>query len=1628
MRRKTLSLLQKIFTSVFVFGYVFSLSMPAFAHNDGQNPPPNNKPVITFANGVESPAVSPDVINIVVTDGNNNAIPNTFRYIFVSNQSDCSIYNWSWYWLDYQPQYVSGQNFSITVDSNNRGKYLCAFASDNNNAGGNSEHDTVAVSANKFDYVQSVTINSGAAYTNSRDVTLTLTAPSSVVHHFRVSETNSFPGDSGWIHYTSSYPYSIGSAGDGLKTVYVKYKETNTVVSDTIKLDTSAPTGSITINNGDVYTKSLGVTLTLSISSDVTSMNINGAGWETFAGTKSITLDSGPDGVRTVSVVYKDLGGNLSSVYSDTIIVDSAVDSVVANSLTIDDTTPTLTGTYSDILSGISTVKVNFEGTDYTATTNPDGTWYWDEPSTLADGAYPFYATATDVAGNTLKSNDANLVIRTDHVAPIVNVLSPIGLYQTVSTITGTANDADSGIKNVAMHIYRINDDLTTTLLYTSIPAVLSGTDWTADISGYTFTDGTYQIAAWAYDNAGNPGWAQRVNFTVDSTAPSVPTNGLPNSTYTTTNNFDFTWDASTDASAIAYEFQSSMNPAEVGGVLTTSLWHSGILPTNMIHSSGAPDGTWYWQVRALDAAGNYSNWSPIWTITLDTQAPATPILVSPIDGAFVNGASVTNEWSDVSTDVAYFIYESYKDQGLTDLRWTENFTSTSKTATSVADASFWWRVKAVDFAGNESGWSSAWKVTVDNIVPVTSFVGDISNSDFNSPIYLQGSSSDVNGVSAVKLYFRNSDLSSDWTLIDTINNTSALLPFAWAYTWTPPYQGAFDIKASGVDLAGNTEHSPMMTNITYDTTSPTIGNVNIAIDYLSKYVNGQTGFLISAPVSDSLSGINKTSCKYTLDGTTWSNGTLIGNRCTFGVLSSQLFDNQGLEISAQVKDKAGNTVVSNIVERKVDKNLPQSQTIIDNDFYGPNSLPLVKGVASDTVSDVTNVMFTMKRSSNNKYWLIGNVWTPIPMMHDVSGNETWTYTDTLPPMQNGVTYTVTPYAWDQVHALPRTGIADSFIWDSQLPQDPTTFVASHALNTPRNDNTIEVSFNGASDAVSGVAGYYYSFSHTPETPAISPSNWLPYGTTSVTSPSLEDGVWYFNIRTLDNAGNITSTTHYGSLIVDTTAPDVDITAPASTHISGTVEVRGTVTDANPHHYWFVIVNSAGTQVAGLNTVNDATSFTDKLLLNWNTTSLPDGKYTIKLEARDAANNKDSGSVEWLTVYVDNTKPTVDLVFETPSTEAKGFKAVFSEDMNVADAENPVNYFLNNWPTAGGSGDLFGDASIIYDSETYTATITFLSSGWYLSPEQQWGVQNIQDLAGNMLSVTPYTEYTTPMVAPVTTASDIDTLWHNTDVTVTLTCIDVDGSGCYETYYSLNGGPKVVGNTVVVSTEGLNIITFSSTDNAGNEELMKTSEVIKIDKTNPTAQVLGALTFTTGDTTPRGIQLTDDNGLYQACYTIDTATQQCVDIGGTGYFWDVSNLINTLGVGSHTFSYYVIDTAGNQSDSDTLTTSNEVFASNITVSAPPAAVRGVATRATAETTTTEETTAGEETTNEEEDTNTNVTPEVKGVEDTSTTEQGNGFVLPWWAYAIAGGVLLFFIFFLIWKRRKEKEEENRQYK
>lgn len=193
----------------------------------------------------------------------------------------------------------------------------------------------------------SIKINNGATGTNSATVTLNLSAsdPSGVTQMF-------FYGNAAPEPYSAAKTWTL-SAGDGAKIVWVMFGDAagnwSGWTSATISLDSTAPTGTISINSGANSTGNTNVTLTLSASDTggVTQMQFSNdnATWSTpenYAVTKAWSVTNG-DGLKTVYVKYKDTAGNWSAAIPATISLDlippvissAKAENITANSASI---------------------------------------------------------------------------------------------------------------------------------------------------------------------------------------------------------------------------------------------------------------------------------------------------------------------------------------------------------------------------------------------------------------------------------------------------------------------------------------------------------------------------------------------------------------------------------------------------------------------------------------------------------------------------------------------------------------------------------------------------------------------------------------------------------------------------------------------------------------------------------------------------------------------------------------------------------------------------------------------------------------------------------------------------------------------------------------------------------------------------------------------------------------------------------------------------------------------------------------------------------------------------------------------------------------------------------------------
>lgn len=214
------------------------------------------------------------------------------------------------------------------------------------------------------------------------------------------------------------------------------------------------------------------------------------------------------------------------------------------------------------------------------------------------------------------------------------------------------------------------------------------------------------------------------------------------------------------------------------------------------------------------------------------TSVLAVPTLTAPKDGAVVKGASVTNSWNAV-TGANSYVYESYHDAAATDVRWTQSITGTSKTATNVNDATFWWRVKAVRADGAESKWSQLRKVTVDNTPPETTLnVSPVTNGKLT----VSGTATDANGLNRIylQLVSRSENKRCGGTTISMLNQGASV---DWSRTYdihdilwnndttgaTKCAEGEYAAHVNVVDAAGNAQSFGWTDNFFVDMTAPAV-------------------------------------------------------------------------------------------------------------------------------------------------------------------------------------------------------------------------------------------------------------------------------------------------------------------------------------------------------------------------------------------------------------------------------------------------------------------------------------------------------------------------------------------------------------------------------------------------------------------------------------------------------------------------------------------------------------------------------------------------------------------------------------------------------------------------------------
>jgi pectate lyase len=538
------------------------------------------------------------------------------------------------------------------------------------------------------------------------------------------------------------------------------------------------------------------------------------------------------EGVHAITAKATDLAGNTGAASSEV-------------SLTIDVTapvSPAITSVTATTISGTaevgSTVKI-FDGSTLLGTTTASINGTWSLPVTLADGAHNLTAAATDGAGN-VGTGSTVITPMIDTVAPAAPVISTtaISTNDTTPTLPGTA-EAGSTVK-----IY----DGATMLGTTTV-----GSDGMWSFAPTTpLSEGAHIITTTSTDTAGNTSAVSpALTVMIDTTAPVVP--GITNITATTVS-----------------------GTGEPGGTVQV-MDGSTLLGTTTIASDGTwslpvtlVDGTHSITATVTDGAGNSTNTPAGTTTTIDTVAPAAPV----ISTTAISTNDTTPTFSGTAeAGSAVKIYDGATMLGTTTAGSDGTWSFTPPTPLSEGAHSI--TAKTTDVAGNTSPASSAVSLMIDITVPVAPAISTVSAT-------VVGGTAEAG--STVKIF-------DGLTLLGT---TTASINGTWSLPVTLA-DGAHSLTATATDGSGNVGTGSTVITPTIDTIAPAAPVISNA--------SGNT--TVKTPT---LMGTAETGSTVKIyDGTTLL-GTTTATGGTWGfTLTTPLTDGTHA-ITAKATDTAGNT------------------------------------------------------------------------------------------------------------------------------------------------------------------------------------------------------------------------------------------------------------------------------------------------------------------------------------------------------------------------------------------------------------------------------------------------------------------------------------------------------------------------------------------------------------------------------------------------------------------------------------------------------------------------------------------------------------------------------------------------
>ncbi|RWT39644.1 type 1 secretion target domain-containng protein [Enterobacter cloacae] len=1237
-------------------------------------------------------------------------------------------------------------------------------------------------------------------------------------------------------------------------------------------------------------------------------------------------------GTVTVTVAGQSAAGNPVTISHD-VTVDLAAVAISIDAIATDDVINAAEKGADLVLSGSTsnveenqTVTVIFGGKTYTAKVDADGNWTATVPSAdlagLKDGDASVQVSVTNAHGN---SASAGREYSVDATAPTV----------TIDTVAGdnviNGSEAAAGVAISGTTTAEAGQTVTVTLGGKSFTAqVQQGGVWSVNVPGSDLTalaDSCYTVQVSVSDAAGNPGSAGKT-ITLDATPPTVSFNVVAGDDV-----------INSVEHGQAQIVSGSATGANVGDKVVITLgshqytttvdasgnWSVGV-PASVI--SALTDGTVTLSATITDSAGNSSTQTH--DVVVNTASVA--LTVNTVSGDDVINAAEAGSSLVINGSSAQFASGTQVTVTLNGKTYTATIQSDGTWTTTVpaadvgalADgARYQVSVSAQDSAGNSA--SATHGISVDTTAPVVS-IGTLSVDDMlnaaeaQQPLTVHGSSSAEAGQTVTvtlggKTYTALVGSDGTWTLDVPAADLAALS------------QGALKVTASVNDKAGNSGQTTH--TLTVDTVAPTVTISTVADDDIvnnAEQLAGQTirGTTTAEQGQTVTVSFNGHSYQATVgaDGS-WS--VFVPGRDFLGLSDGEY------TITASVSDRAGNPgSATHDVTLNGDVPTITINTFAQDDIVNAaeHGTPLVVSGTTDAPAGQT-VTLTL----NGKTYAA-----------TVQNDGTWSYTVSsadVAALADGGSYVI--------NAQVSNTIGNSASDNHTVTVDLSAPSMGISIDSLQNDTVLSATDFITNDSQVVVNGSLTAQLGNNEKAQISLDGgvtWIDLTVTGTTwryadGRTLTDGTYQYQVRVIDNAGNVGAT--------DSQDVVIDLTKPAAT----TITVDSITQDTGLSGSDFITsdnqISLKGTLGAALGSGDHAQISLDGGVtwidvsvsgLSWTYVdgrTLADGDYNYQLRVIDDAGNISATASQVVTIDTVAPDASKTIAIDSISDDT----GLSSSDFITRDTSLTLHGSLGATLADGEYAQISLDGGVTWQNVIVTG------NSWYYIDSRTLGNQTydyyvrVVDAAGNV-GASAHQQVTVDTIAPdaaITVSVDnitVDTGFDNNDFLTSSTSYTLHGTlgaelGAGEyVQVSMDGGSTWVYATVSGTqwsysdtralTDGSHNYQVRVVDQAGNVGAT-TSQAVTVDTQAPQYGItIDSISEDTGQSGSDFITMDTTltlNGSLGSALASDERVQISLDGGNTWLDTTVTNQrwsftdTRDLPDGDYTYQVRIIDQAGN---------------------------------------------------------------------------------------------------------------------